>query len=399
MTTLEHLTDQIKTGLWKDRRIACELLADLGDAAAVHPLIYALDDQDSSVREAAFIALGKLNHPLAAGSMIDHMENETEEPVRLAGLHALGRLRNPNAVPYLVSSLQDELTSVRLAATQALGIIRDIRALRDLVGRLVDTNLYVRAAACESLGLLKNTSATRHLIRMLGDGEPQVREKSLEALRRLGEYDLVAAYNQTFFAEEINATALRSMARQGDVRVVSALISRLENPRANDDQKERLEETLEALYQPAAAAADQILCTTHLTRFIPHKHYIKGVGTINFVGCRICNLTYNSLPAPSVIAVLDEQMNTIKHYQQGILRVNWLKKQQIFDFNRVEIGISDDKAVTQFCLLLSNDTDPGRPDRCYDMVCDVMPQSKINKNTFQILKRTFVMVRDKRTAR
>ncbi len=396
MTTLEHLTDQIKTGLWKDRRIACELLADSGDAAAVHPLVYALDDQDSSVREAAFIALGKLNHPLAAGPMIAHLQRETEESVRLAGLHALGRLRNPNAVPHLVSALQDELTSVRLAATQSLGIIRDIRAIRDLINCLDDANLYVRAAACESLGLLKNASTTRHLIRMLGDGEPLVREKSLEALRRLGEYALVSAYNQAFFGEEINATALRSLARQGDVRVVSALISRLENPWSNDDQKDRLEETIEALYQPAASTIDQLLCSAHLTRFIPQKYDVKGVGKIKYVGCRICNVTYNALPAPSVIAVLDEQMNTKKHYRQGTLRVSWLKKQEIFDFNRVEIGVSDDKLVTQFCLLLSNDTDPGRPDRCYDMVCDILPASNINKNTFHILKRTFVMVRDRR---
>ncbi|CAN0519884.1 unnamed protein product, partial [Laminaria digitata] len=389
MTTLEHLTDQIKTGLWKDRRIACELLADLGDAAAVDPLVYALDDHDYAVREAAFIALGKLNHPLAAGPMIDHLQNESEESVRLAGLHALGRLRNPNAVPHLVSALQDELTSVRLAATQALGIIRDIRAVRDLINCLDDANLYIRAAACESLGLLKNASTTRFLIKMLGDGEPLVREKSLEALRRMGEYDLVSAYNQAFFGEKINPQALRSLARQGDVRVVSALVSRLGNPWSNDDQKDRLEETIEALFEPAAATVDQLLCSVHLARFIPQRQAIKGVGKINFVGCRVCNTTYNALPAPSVIAVLDEQMTTKKHYQQNILRVNWLKKQEVFDFNRVEVGVAEDKLVTQFCLMLSNDTDPGRPDRCYDMVCDVLPASKINNNTFQILKRTF----------
>ena len=56
MSTFEYFLDYLKTGNWKDRRMACERLGVLGDERALEPLIYALDDQDVSVRQAAAAA-------------------------------------------------------------------------------------------------------------------------------------------------------------------------------------------------------------------------------------------------------------------------------------------------------------------------------------------------------
>ncbi len=392
MNTLHYLTEQIKTGSWDDRRVACRRLAVLGDAAAVHPLVYALDDQDASVREAAFTALGELNHPLAAGPMIEHLERETEMTVRLAAIQALGKLRNPNAVPSIAELLKDEASNIRMEAARALGTIRDIRALNSLNACLEDLNLYVRAAACQSMGQLENAGAIRPLIQMLGDAEPLVRGKSLEALDRLGESRLVDAYGRAFFGEQPDVTAVRSLARQGDIRLVSPLLRRLEHPYTENDKKDRLEDVLRAIHEAGDKALSLFLCSEHLERFIALEKYLEDSRRIAHWGCRTCCSTLHVIAAPVVTVVIDKRMQAHRQENDGVLRINWFSHDELFDFNRVEIGQTDDKTITRFCMLLHNDTDLGRLVKPGQMPCDLWSGSGINQNTLQILRQTFARV-------
>ena len=396
MTDFEYFSNQIKEGTWEERRLACAQLVQLGDAEAVHPLMYALDDQDASVRLAAYQALGELNHPLASGPMISHLERETEEPVRLAALVAFGKLRDLNAVPAISQMLHDDHAVVRQYAAEALGQIRDKRALDDLINCLDDKSLQVRAAACESLGILKHGTAIRPLISKLGDAAPLVREKSLEALRRLGEYQLVTAYALAFFGSETDTTVFKQLANQGDVRIVSALLERLENPWTEPARKKLIASILDMIHKPSVKAVNRIICAQDLTRFEAHTQEIQGTGKVKYVACRTCHSTLHAIPAATVTVVLDTNMGVKWRFDAGAFYVNWFEQASIFDFNRVAIGEAADEAVTRFCLEASNDTDPGRPLRCYDMVCEVLPQATISMNTLQILKRTFAMVKDQR---
>ncbi len=81
------------------------------------------------------------------------------------------------------------------------------------------------------------------------------------------------------------------------------------------------------------------------------------------------------------------------HYAGRILRVNWLAKQQLFDFDQVEIGVAGDKTVTQFCMEIGNDMDPQRTGRYATMICTLTPEASLNTNTLNILNRTFAKVR------
>ncbi len=396
MTDFEFYSNQIKDGTWDERRRACAQLVQLGDAEAVHPLIYALDDQDASVREAAYNALGELNHPLAATPIVTHLERETEEPVRLAALRALGKLRDVNTISIITTLLKDDQATIRQYAAEALGQIRDKRAIEDLTGCLDDKNLHVRAAACESLGMLKHGTAIRPLIQKLGDPAPLVREKALEALRRLGEYQLVTAYALAFFGSETDATVFNMLASQGDVRIVSALIERMEHPWTEPARKTLIAKILNLIHEPSSNAIGRIFCAQDLTRFEQQTKNIQGVGKVKYVACRTCESTLHAIPASTATAMLDETMEPKWRFDNGAFLVNWFHYNTIFDFNRVAIGQADDEAVTRFCLEASNDTDPKRPQRCYDMVCEVLPHATISPNTLQILKRTFAMVKDRR---
>ena len=393
MNTLHYLTEQIKTGTWEDRRIACRRLAVLGEAGAVHPLLYALDDKDASVREAAYAGLGELNHPLAAGPMIEHLARETEGRVRIAAIRALGRLRNPHTVPILADLLEDEDHNIRLAAVQSLGAIRDVRALSNLHACLEDRNLYVRAAACQSMGQMENAGVIRPLVYMLGDVAPLVRENALEALERLGENRLVDAYEHAFFGESPDLAALRALARQGDIRVVSSLARRLAHPYTPDDRKDRLKDILVGLLEASDEAHHLFFCTEDLSRFIVQDTTIDDVGRVAFWGCRVCGNTLYGVAAPVVVAVVDREMKAHWQLQEGVLRVNWFSQQALFDFNRVEIGVADDRHVTRLCMMLHNDTDAGRPHPPEQMSCEVRAGASINSNTLHILRRTFGQVR------
>lgn len=393
MKTIEHLSEQVKTGMWKDRQVACELLSLLGDANAVHPLVYALDDQDVSVREAAYKALGRLNHPLAASPMVDHLEKETQDPVRIAAIHALGQLRASHAVDLLAKLLFDTNSKIRIAAAHALGLIRDLRASDDLVSSLVDDNLYVRATACESLGHLGNTEIKSHIIQLLGDIAPLVREKALESLSRLGDSRLVQAYSDIFFGDDSHTAGLRSLARMGDVRLISALIMRLVHPQTLPAQRDIIEKALGSVYEVAAGNLQSPYCLQDFKRFIPFAEQYPDLGTIRYTACRVCGSTTHSTPAPTVIAVLDEGMQTPYASIDSMVRINALHQNLPFDFNHVEIGQAEEKLIVQFCLQLRNDTDPQRPVPPKKIVCQVQPDAQVSRNTLQILKQTFGVVK------
>lgn len=74
-------------------------------------------------------------------------------------------------------------------------------------------------------------------------------------------------------------------------------------------------------------------------------------------------------------------------------RVNWLRRQRVFDFDWVEIVNATDRDVESFVVQIGNDTDDWRQSRYPQMQCVISPQCVLSENTLQILKNTFGEVR------
>jgi hypothetical protein len=138
----------------------------------------------------------------------------------------------------------------------------------------------------------------------------------------------------------------------------------------------------------------EILCPYCLTRFEPHQVKANWDITHTHYGCRVCRQSKAFIADVSqVTAVLDSNWVKAHQRQVGRLRVNWLLRRDLFDFDTVEIIQASDEDVERFAVQVGNDTDPVRRRRYPKMVCMIRPGCQLSENTIRILQRTFGQVR------
>ena len=132
------------------RKMAAEILGQLGDRRAVDPLIKALSHHNYDVRQAAAEALGQLGDDRAVDPLSKALADD-DRWVRLAAAEALGQLGDKQAADSLINALSDNYFSVRRTAAKALGELGDKRAVDPLVKALSDDSSDVRKAAKTAL--------------------------------------------------------------------------------------------------------------------------------------------------------------------------------------------------------------------------------------------------------
>lgn len=139
-----------------------------------------------------------------------------------------------------------------------------------------------------------------------------------------------------------------------------------------------------------APQAARLLC--------PHCLIRCGIGSVQlpdgndftYYGCRACGQSREFWECPAgVVARLDAGWTETHNLQDGLLRVNWLTRRTLFDFDAVEIIQATDEDVERFAVQVGNDTDPFRRPHYKQMRCIVMPGCELSENTLRILRRTF----------
>jgi RNase P subunit RPR2 len=134
--------------------------------------------------------------------------------------------------------------------------------------------------------------------------------------------------------------------------------------------------------------AKSLFCPNCLTCYDAHKVRLPWWQSITYYGCRVCGQSREFLNG-RLVAVLDNQMDTEKFKQNGVLRVNWLTHRKLFDFDEVEIVQATDEDVERFAVQVGNDTDPKRKPRYQKMRCVVSSECRLSENTRRILARMF----------
>ena len=99
--------------------LAAEALGSLGDRA-IDPLVQALDSRHAAVRIGAVEALGAIRNPRAVGLLVDVMERDEAVEVRWVAALALGEIGDPAAIPPLVDALRVRERYVRYGAAKSL---------------------------------------------------------------------------------------------------------------------------------------------------------------------------------------------------------------------------------------------------------------------------------------
>ncbi len=99
-----------------------------------------------------------------------------------------------------------------------------------------------------------------------------------------------------------------------------------------------------------------------------------------------------------VVAVLDSEWAAEKSHQEAddVLRINWLQRKKMFDFDRIEIVNATDEEVERFTMEVGNDPDEWRRSGYRQMRCLIRPDCELSKNTIQLLRSTFGEVQVKK---
>lgn len=142
------------------RSQAAGVLGELGDAAALAPLLGASRSEDLQLRAAAVEALDRLGHPaplqelmVVLAGMLDHPDGRMREDA----VELMSTFRTPAVFPALAKALGDPTNSrIREAAAEALGLTRLTEAVPCLEGALNDADPGVRQAAQAALDSLRS---------------------------------------------------------------------------------------------------------------------------------------------------------------------------------------------------------------------------------------------------
>jgi hypothetical protein len=122
-------------------------------------------------------------------------------------------------------------------------------------------------------------------------------------------------------------------------------------------------------------------CKDYLISSLPDTSFF-------YRGCRGCGQSQEFLNG-EIIAILDTEMEQDWLQEGGQIRVNWLARRTLFDFDRVEIIQAGDEVVERFAVQVGNDTDALRRSRYTEMVCAISPDCSLSENSIRVLKRIF----------
>jgi hypothetical protein len=136
----------------------------------------------------------------------------------------------------------------------------------------------------------------------------------------------------------------------------------------------------------------QLVCKRCIVRAHAHEVNLPGLKFVVYYGCRACRQSHEFFQVKQVVAVLDSRMAGEPVEQEDILRVNWLSRHQLFDFNEVEIIQASDEEVERFVIQIGNDVDEVRKARYREMRCLLSSGCALSENTQRILQRTFRQV-------
>jgi HEAT repeat protein len=156
---------------------------------------------------------------------------------RIRAAHILGRLRERDAVPALIDALNESKErDFKVAAAESLGLIGDRRAEDALIHATQMPEPPVRSAAIKALGRLGDATVTETLFEAARDRDLSVREAAASSLSLLGVSVERLSADARSPSWQIRAAAMTTLARLGDPRgltvVVSGLNDKDENVRA-----------------------------------------------------------------------------------------------------------------------------------------------------------------------
>jgi len=213
------------------RKMYGEILAEIKDSSAAEPLIAVLNDlgQEESVRAEASYTLGDIGDEAALNPLLNALNDESEH-VRSSAALGLGYLGSSDAVARLIEKLIDPGLNMRICTIRGLGLIGDSGALEPLVDLLDDECETIVCAAILALGAIEDDEAVDPLLNILQIGSTKKQIRAMGALGQIGDTKAVDPLI-TFLQGEDEYLVMESglaLAQIGDPRAVEPLEKAIE---------------------------------------------------------------------------------------------------------------------------------------------------------------------------
>lgn len=142
-------------------------------------------------------------------------------------------LEDDRVVPPLINALEDPQTAVRQAAADALGLFQDSRAVDPLINRLSDPERDVRMAAIRSLGIIRDMRAVPSLIDKLNASDFMERSQAADMLQHFQPPSiepLLGMVGDPSLPAESREEAARLLSTSDDPRAIEAMRRLLDDP-------------------------------------------------------------------------------------------------------------------------------------------------------------------------
>lgn len=114
------------------RVYGCEVLQSLKNPLSLPHLVEMAHEENENVKNAAVVALGEFDDPLAVNVLLEVLQDE--EWVAFSAIYSLARIGNRRAVPSLMDVFKNRSEELSLAACEALMSFDDERIVDEIVG-------------------------------------------------------------------------------------------------------------------------------------------------------------------------------------------------------------------------------------------------------------------------
>ena len=116
---LTDLIDALSRSEWLVVKRVCWTLGDIGDSAAVQPLLGTARHDNWQVREYCIRALGKIGDLRAVEAVINSFDDSVGQ-VRKSAVVSAGNLKSAETISHLIQIMDDPYYGARLSAVEAL---------------------------------------------------------------------------------------------------------------------------------------------------------------------------------------------------------------------------------------------------------------------------------------
>ena len=143
------------------RIFAAELLGEVSAPGVGRALIKALKSPDPNLRLAAALSLGKRRETSAVGALVERLDDE--EWVRFAAIDALSNIGDPAALEPLMKAMKNNSGVIQTRIARALGGFKDPRVCETLLETLQDAEGPTLNTVVNSMLKVGGARALRHL--------------------------------------------------------------------------------------------------------------------------------------------------------------------------------------------------------------------------------------------